>query len=323
MSRPRIACIGVGRWGINIARKLRELDQLDLIIEESQQRRAELEREFPGVEVASRLDVAFGQSIDAVAIATPAVTHYDLASSALRAGKHVFVEKPMCMTNEEAANLARLAEECGRSVMVGHLLLYQPAIAFIKRFIGEGHIGRPLSIKQTRKSLGTVRKAENVLFSLGVHDLAVLQYLVDDEPIDVSATGLCALNQSIEDEVDVAFLYAEGLRATLSLSWLSPVTERRLVVIGERGAVIYDELSQTVTHYGSFIDASGGAVRVPEAIVFEGARDPLRFEMEHLIESVSHGTQPVSNANHGATVVRLLNRIQNQLESRRSSAVHV
>jgi predicted dehydrogenase len=313
----------VGRWGVNIAKKLRELAHLDLIVEESQPRRVELEREFSGVEIASRIDAAFDRSIDAVAIATPAVTHYDLAATALRAGKHVFVEKPMCMTSEEAEALVRLANECGRSLMVGHLLLYQPAITFVKRFIEAGHIGRPLSIKQIRKSLGTVRRAENVLFSLGVHDLAVLQYLVDEEPVDVSATGLCALNESIEDEVDVAFAYAGGLRATLSLSWLSPVTERGLVVIGEQGSVVYDELSQTVTHHASFIDASAAAVRVPETIVFEGARDPLRFEMEHFIESISLGRQPLSNGEHGATVVRLLNRIQNQLESRRSSVVHV
>ncbi len=297
--------VGAGNWGKNIAKTLHELGVLSGISEVSAELRGELRKQYE-VPVVGDPEELIEIGLDAICIAAPAPVHHPLAKMFLLEGCHVFVEKPMTLSTEEAEELVELAEENDRILMVGHLLLYQPAIQFIKDYIEEGNLGQIYSFNHDRLNLGRARKVENVLWSLGVHDVAVSLFLAGQAPVRVEAIGQCRLQPQIEDDVRLTLTFPNGCTGHIHSSWLWPNTRRRLTIVGEKAMLVYDELVQTVTIHKKGINEDLSNRNDGDEIIFEGAGSPLTLELEHFIDCIANGEQPISNGKSGLDVIRVL-----------------
>lgn len=305
----RIVAIGAGAWGKNIIRNLAELDVLAGFVEPSDDRRGDFAGRYPEAVAHPDWRDALDGDYDAVAIATPTARHGQIAEAALRAGKDVFVEKPMTPSSEEAQVLVDLAEREGRILMVGHLLLYQPAVTWIRDYVASGAIGELFSIRHERLNLGRARSAENVIWDIGVHDMAVMLYLVGQKPNRVRGTGHRMLGLPVEDEVHVHLEFANGVRGNLHTSWLWPETNRRTIVRGARGMLVYDEVAQTVTHHYRWIDEQLSNHDEGSEVVFRGDGQPLRLELQHFMDRIDDRQPARSDGKSAVDVIEALERI--------------
>ncbi len=304
----KVAVIGGGNWGKNLIRTFYELGVLQAVAEANDELREGLAKQYSDITFYTSHEEVLASNIEAVAIATPVFTHFELAKQALQAGKDVFVEKPMTETEEGARVLKDLADSLGRVLMVGHMLLFQPAMSFIKQFIIDGKLGRVFAYHQTRKNLGTIRTRENALFSLGVHDVAVLDYLVGEEPMSVQSQGQQVTTKGVEDEVTLHIAYPSGVQAHLYLSWLWPYKERHLMVQGEKGALFFDELNAKVTWLKNHGNADATVTTGGAEVVFEGADKPLTLELQHFLECLETRELPRSHAEQGRRVVDIMEK---------------
>lgn len=309
-----IAVIGAGNWGRNLVRTLSGLNSLIAVAEASDALRAKLAEDYPEVDLYTDYsDLLNLDEVKAVAIATPAPTHHAVAKAFLEAGKDVFVEKPMTMTADEAEDLVKIAEDNDRILMVGHLLMYQPAIGRIKSLIEEGVIGDVFTIHQERKKLGRARNVENVLWSFGVHDVAVLLHLVGSAPTKVNAFGHSGLQPElgIEDDVYLHLDFANGVQAHLHNSWLWPENRRCLTIVGSKGVLVYNEIEQTVKLHRQSIDSKTlDITNEGEEIVHEGAKQPLEIELSHFMDCIESRETPISDGKSGLEVIRVLEKAE-------------
>lgn len=304
-----IAAIGAGAWGRNLVRTLDQLGVLRVVAESAVSLRSPLQETYPHLEMVEDAHSLLDRSdIHAVTIATPAPTHHALARAFLLAGKDVFVEKPMTLTSAEAADLVQIAEENQRILMVGHLLLYKPAIAFIRDFLAAGRLGRVFTLHQERAKHGKARAVENALWSLGVHDVAALLHLADATPSSVSASGHAGLRPEMEDDVYLHLGFEDGRMAHLHSSWLWPEDRRRLTVIGALGMLVYDEKAESVTLFHKSIDSDLMNVDLGSDVVFQGdpAFQPLAAELTDFIECVQTRRTPRSDGRQAVAVVQVL-----------------
>lgn len=303
----RIAAIGAGRWGKNIIKTLSSLEVLAAISDVSEETRESLKKQYPDLRVVADYHELIGDDkIDAVAIATPVPTHYQVSREALSAGKDVFVEKPLTLKVSEAEELVKLADQHQRILMVGHLLLYQPAIQWIKQYLDGGDLGTVYSIHQERLNLGKVRKVENTLWSLGVHDIAVINYLFGKPPVHINASGHSVLQPEIEDDQFLHMYFEDNIQAHLHTSWLWPEKRRVMTVIGSKGMLVYNELEQKVYLYKNTVDDDLTTRNEGSEVVFEGAGQPLTLEMQHFMDCVSNRAKPKSDGRSGLEVVKVL-----------------
>ena len=306
----RIAVIGAGNWGINLVRNLSQLSVLSHVVEKNSELTNQITKDFPEVQCLESYDALIEAEINAVAIATPAQSHFDIASKFLEAGKDVFIEKPMTLSSKEAENLVSIAEKHKSILMVGHMLMYQPAITSIKSFLEEGRIGKIYHIHQERLKLGRVRTAENVVWSLGVHDIAVLLYLVGSAPNKVDFSGHCGVQDEIEDDAYVHMSFENGTVAHLHSSWIWPTDSRCMRIIGSEGMLVYDEHKQCVTLHKKGIGQDLENLDQGEEVIFEGSSQPLRLEMEHFIDCIKSRKRPISDGNNGLEVIRVLEALK-------------
>ncbi|MBX7209619.1 MAG: Gfo/Idh/MocA family oxidoreductase [Verrucomicrobiaceae bacterium] len=306
-----VAVVGAGAWGKNLVSTLTKLGSLGPVAEASQGLRDKLAETYPGIELRpDYAGVLNDPAVTAVAVATPAHTHHAIAKALLEAGKDVFVEKPMTLVASESEDLVATAAKHGRILMVGHLLMYQPAIHKIKELIGQGAIGKVFTIHQQRSKLGRARAVENVLWSFGVHDVAVLLDLVGEKPCDVQVSGHCGLQAGIEDDVYLHLTFPGGVKAHLHNSWLWPDVARWLIVIGSEGMLVYSETGQKVTLHRKKIDAALANVDQGEEVVFNGSGEPLILEMKHFMECCQTRATPRSDGENGLSVVRVLEQAE-------------
>lgn len=303
----RVGVIGAGNWGQNVVRTFHGLGALAAVAEANLAAHPALAAQYPGIPLETDYRKLLEDPIPAVVIATPANSHYPIAREALLAGKDVLVEKPITLTAAEAEELVALAQARGRILMVGHLLLFQPAIQWIKGYLDRGELGQVFSLHQERLNLGRARSVENALWSLGVHDVAVLLYLMGEVPCHVEATGQRILQPEIEDDVYLHLHFPGGAKGHLHTSWLWPQKRRRLVVIGAAGMLTYDEADQTVTLSCKRITADLQSHDEGSELLFRGSGEPLRLEAEHFLQAVQTRTcSPLADGRHGAQVVRVL-----------------
>ena len=310
----KVGLIGAGGWGKNLARVLHELGALGAIAEICPQLREELSGLYPGVPLYPDHRALLETDLPAVVIATPAVTHFSLTKESLLCGKHVFVEKPLALSTAEAEELVALARKQNRILMVGHLLLYQPAIRWIKEFLDSGALGEIWSFHQERLNLGRARSVENALWSLGVHDVAVLLYLVGRVPEEVKVVGQAVLQPNVEDDVYLHLRFPGGIWAHLHASWLWPEKRRRLTIIGKAGMLVYDEVEQTITLHRKGITPQLTNRDEGAEVVFQNYGEPLKHELTHFLECVAEGKRPLTDGESAIPVVKVLEEASRQLE---------
>jgi predicted dehydrogenase len=312
----KVAVFGAGSWGRNLIRNLHEMGVLAAVAEHHADARAFLKTSYPELAMFSEPDAILADhSIQGVLIGTPSPTHYQLAKQALLAGKDVFVEKPMTLNSADAEELVQLARDNQRVLMTGHLLLFQPAVRWIKEFLDAGKLGTLYSLHQERMDLGRAQPVENVLWALGVHDIAVLLYLVGAHPARIRASGHHVLTPGVEDDVYVHMEFPSGVRANLHNSWLWPVKRRRLVVVGSQGMLVYNEVHQKVVHYQKSIDAELKNVDEGAELVFEGHGQPLRLELEHFLECMKTRATPLASGESAIEVIKALEAAASMLEN--------
>jgi predicted dehydrogenase len=320
-----VGVVGLGFWGPNLARNFDDLPgaRLAWLCDGQEDRLTRLAMRYPEARRTPRFDdLLADQALDAVVIATPVVTHADLARHALAAGKHVFVEKPLALSAGEAEELVALATERDLVLMPGHLLLYHPGVAKLKELVDAGELGHILYVYGNRQNLGQIRSDENALWSLGAHDVSVILHLVGEEPAEASARGASFLNEGVEDVVFCFLRFPSGVVAHMHLSWLDPHKMRRMTVVGDRKMAVFDdmELERKVTVYDKRpeqrADTYGEWMTRTGDIFSPRIRndEPLRLECEHFLELVRGERDAAAAARDGIAVVRTLELLQASLE---------
>jgi predicted dehydrogenase len=309
----RIAQVGLGQWGKNLARNFDQLAELAWLCDVDDERQAEAAQSYSSARVTSSFDdVLADESVEAVVVATPVPTHYELARRALEAGKHVFVEKPPAMRGVEMEELCDLAEERSLVLMPGHLLLYHPGVQKLKEIVDSGELGEVLYVYGNRQNLGTFRTNENALWSLGVHDLSVLLYLIEEEPSEVRAHGNAFLSRGVEDVVFCYLRFPSGKMAHMHLSWLDPHKIRRITVVGNERMAVFDDMERDrkITVYDNWRTRTGD-IYSPNV----DPTEPLRRECEHFLRLVAGEGAPHKAARDAIPVVRALDQLQASLET--------
>ncbi|NQT35033.1 Gfo/Idh/MocA family oxidoreductase, partial [bacterium] len=305
-----VAVIGMGYWGKNLVRNLYEIGVLKAVSDSDLSRSVTVEEKYPGVEFQQDYkSVLNDDNIQAVVIATPAVTHYEIAKQALEVGKDVFVEKPLALDVAQGEELISLAAQRHQILMVGHILNYHPAVIELKRLINKGTLGRIQYIYSNRLNIGKIRTEENILWSFAPHDISVMLGLLGEEPCEVSCNGGAYLNKDIADVTMSEFLFPSGVRAHIYVSWLHPFKEQRLVVIGsEKMAVFDDTVEDKLKIYPHKVEWKN---RIPTAIKAEAEvvsladAEPLRSECEHFLECIRERKSPLSDGYEGLKVLRV------------------
>jgi predicted dehydrogenase len=325
MEALTLGIVGLGHWGPNLARNLDDLAdaRLTWLCDREEARLERYAARFPRARPTSRFeDLLEDESLAAIAIATPVVTHFELAREALVAGKHVFVEKPLALSATLSEQLLALAEERGLVLMPGHLLLYHPGVAKLKELVATGELGRLLYVYGNRQNLGQIRRDENALWSLGAHDLSVILHLVEEEPVEAWARGESFLNPGVEDVVFCYLRFPSGVVAHMHLSWLDPHKMRRMTVVGDRKMAVFDDMElerkvtvydkgpeQSAETYGEWLTRTGD-ISIPKVANDE----PLRLECEHFLSLLRGDGDRFAAARDGLAVVRALEQLQASLE---------
>jgi len=322
-----IAQIGVGYWGPNLLRNLAgsKRCQVAAVADLSEERRAFVRSLYPAAAVGSDVDPVFADPrIDAIVVVTPAATHFDLVTRALRAGKHVLVEKPMASSVAEVEAIAAEAKKYGRVAMVGHTFLFNPAVRFLKSLIDSGELGEIRYIYSQRLNLGRIRSDVDALWNLGPHDVSIIQYLLGDpQPAAVKRTGMDFIQKGVDDVVFLNIEYPGKVLAHVHVSWLDPHKVRCLTVVGSKKMDVYDDVAEhkiAVYDKGiepkavlgermdydhsaptSFIHRSG-EVRYP-AIAWQ---EPLKAEIDHFFDCIEGKIECLTGPKHASEVVRIL-----------------
>jgi predicted dehydrogenase len=318
-----VGVAGLGHWGPNLARNFADLAELSWLCDSAPDR-VDVASRYPQARFTGDFDEMLADtSLDAVVVATPVPTHFELARRALEAGKHVLVEKPPAMTGSEMDELVSLAGERELVLMPGHLLLYHPGVRKLRDMIVDGELGDVLCVYGNRQNLGIIRSNENALWSLGVHDLSVILHLLDEEPAEARAFGRDFLTEGVEDVVFCYLRFPSGRIAHMHLSWLDPHKMRRITVVGAEKMVVFDdmELERKITvyekapwrpseRYGEWQTRTGDifSPRIP-------SDEPLKLECQEFLRLVAGEGDRVTVARDGARVVRALDMLTTSLHA--------
>lgn len=309
----RVALLGAGRWGPNLLRHLaaHPAAEVTWLVDARPERLVDASAQCPGARRSGDADAACAApDVDAVVIATPTGTHAALARRALEAGKHVLVEKPVATRLADALALDALARARGRTLMVGHVYLFHPAVVAVQRVLAEGQLGAVKALRFERTNLGPVRGDVDAAWDLAAHDLSIADAWLGRLPATVSATGAFVLSPERADAVAATLRYADGPTVHLHVGWLEPTKTRRATVVGDRALLRFEEVGgeATVRLYRRFVEGlevREGPGQPAQAVAFEPA-EPLAREVDHFLSCVQTGAAPVSDGARAARVVRVL-----------------
>ncbi len=323
----RVAVVGAGMWGINHVRVFASEPRCKLlaVCDPDPRAAARVHQLAPEVRLASWDELLGDPCIDAVVIATPAVTHADLACQALAAGKHVLVEKPLALGEVDAVRVVDAAAAAGKVLLVGHLMVYHPVVVTLRDMLVSGELGDLYYLYSRRVNLGRLRHDESALWSFGPHDLSMIDFLLREEPSSVTARGQSYLQPGVEDVVFVSLRFAGGQMAHVHLSWLDPRKERRLTLVCSRKMVelddvaadklrVYDkgyERPPEFTHWGEYLTLRDGDVHMPHVVMEE----PLAVEARHFIDCCQGLAAPRTGAASALRVIRTLSAAERSLRA--------
>ena len=314
----KICVIGAGRWGKNHIKTLHSIGCLAGIAESNEEVLMESSKNFPGVKTFSDYKKAINEDFDGFTVATPAETHFSIARQIVENKKHVLVEKPIALSVVDAKKLKELAENNKVILMVGHVLLFHPAIQKIKELIKNGKIGKLQYLYSNRLNLGTVRTEENILWSFAPHDISVFQYFIGSKPKGIFSEGGAFLQPDIHDSTLTILKYPDNIVAHIFVSWLHPFKEQRLIVIGSKGMLSFEDSSQDkqLLFYEKGIDwIRGKPIKregATEIIPYDKAM-PLTEELKYFVNSLDSGCVEIANSQNAVEVLEILEEATNKL----------
>lgn len=318
----KVAVIGAGYWGKNLVRNFHALGALGMIVDSSPSIQEKMAQDYPGIPLAAAYgDVLADPAIAGVALATPAETHGALIREALLAGKDVYVEKPLCLSENEGRELIQLAAAEKRILMVGHLLWYHPVLLKLADLVRQGELGRIRYIYSNRLNMGKLRREENVLWSFAPHDVSVIIGLLGEMPESVQAQGGNYLHHSIADVTVSLLTFASGVKAHIFVSWLHPFKEQKLVVVGDKKMAVFDDTAPWTAKLTLFPHQVEWRNSMPMAVKAEGEKvtvreeEPLRGECSHFLNCMMNRQMPYTDGVEGLRVLRVLNACQKALET--------
>jgi len=320
-NQPKIALVGCGYWGKNLCRNFHELGVLAQVVDASENGQSNARSIAPEVAVTSNFEeVLNNPEIKGIALATPAETHCDLAVQAMEKGKDVFVEKPMALTLEDAEKMQAVAFQTNKVLMVGHLLEYHPAVLKIRELIDSEELGKINYIYSNRLNFGKVRTEENALWSFAPHDVAVILRLMGQAPVEVSACGGSYLTNGIADTTLSNLRFENESRAHIFVSWLHPFKEQRLVIVGDKKMAIFNDVApfgEKLQLYPQNVEFDGPIpiLKKEDTEFVEHANtEPLREECNHFLDCIQSRNQPLTNAQSGIDVLKVLHACQQSIE---------
>lgn len=327
MEQVTLAQIGCGYWGPNLLRNFSAVKgcRVKYLADLSEERRKFVAQSFPATQAIAEIDTILNDpEVNAVVIATPAGNHFELGRRALLAGKHIFVEKPLATTVAEVDELAQLAAERKLQVMVGHTFLYNSAVRYVRKMIEGGELGDLRYIYSQRLNLGRIRSDIDALWNFAPHDIAIIQYwLGDPEPAEVTRHGMDFIQPGVQDVVFLNIKYPQKVMANIHVSWLDPQKTRKMVVVGSKKMVVYDDAAEDkIAIYDKGIDRKAvlgqnmdydkpmpaqfsyrsGDILLPQINFTE----PLRAEADHFVDCVRRNVTPLTGIDHARKVVRIL-----------------
>lgn len=320
----KISVIGAGYWGPNLIRNFYELGCLEAICDKDEAQLDKLKNKYSGVKFVKTIDEALAIS-DAVVIATSGGSHYELTKKALLANKDVFVEKPLTLNVKDGEELLRLSEEKNRILMVGHLLLYHPAVQKLREYLDKGELGDVYYFYSQRVNLGKIKQDEDALWSFGPHDISVVLYLLDKLPTKVVATGEFYLQQNIPDVVFLTLHFPDKILAHIHLSWLDPHKIRKTTIVGSKKMAVFDDMEPTekirlydkgvnyapsYQSYGESMSLRIGDIVIPKLDL----KEPLRLECSHFIKCITSRVTPLSDGRNGLMVAKVLEAASKSLK---------
>ena len=326
----KVGVIGAGYWGPNLIRNFLQLNRstVKLVADLDTDRLSYMQELYPGINTTTNYkDLLNDEEIEVIAVATPVHTHFKFASEALHAGKHVFVEKPLCASTSEATQLVALGEKQNRKLMVGHTFIYTAAVRKMKEIITSGELGEIYYISSQRLNLGLFQPDINVIWDLAPHDISIILYLLDKKPRVVHAVGKAHINPLIEDIATLTIEFDSNLIAFVQTSWLDPDKVRKMTVVGSKKMMVFDDVHPTEKikiydkgvqqpkHYDTFAEFhysyKYGDIVIPK---IEG-HEPLRTELAHFLDCIETDEIPITDGNNGVQVVRILEASQKSLQN--------
>ncbi len=315
----KICVIGGGSWGENHIKALYRMDNLGGIVENNPKRLQEIVEKYKPVKGYNRIEDALDYGYDGYVVATPAETHFEIGSILLAKKQNVLMEKPLSLFSLDSLKLVRMSEEYQSRLMVGHLMLFHPAIIKIKELIDEGKIGDLRYVYSNRLNLGKVRTEESALWSLAPHDISIFNYLVGKYPETINASGGCFLQSGIEDTVLACYSYPGNIKAHIFVSWLHPFKEHRLTVVGSKAMLVYEDSSpeKNILYYDSgfeLIDKKPVKREKPAQVILYEPSSPLDNELSYFIEHLDSEIS-VASGKSGHEVVKILEKTDECLHS--------
>jgi UDP-2-acetamido-3-amino-2,3-dideoxy-glucuronate N-acetyltransferase len=319
MHKNNVAVVGAGYWGKNLARNFHEIGALHTICDSNTALAEGYAEKYPSVVFTPHFDeVLANPEVEALAIATPAASHFSVASAALKSGKHVLVEKPLALDANEGQALVELAERVGRVLMVGHILQYHGAVIKLKELIDRGELGKVNYLCSNRLSIGKIRNEENILWSFAPHDISVILMLLGEEPARVQSTGGSYLQKEVADVTLTTMDFPSGAKAHIFVSWLHPFKEQKLIVIGDRKMAVFDDVSKDklllYPHRINWVQRLPVASKAEAEVVEFQMTEPLRQECLHFLECIENGTRPKTDGREGLRVLKVLQASQASLD---------
>lgn len=317
-----IACIGAGYWGKNLIRNFDQIGVLATICDGDTQTLQLFAEQYPNVATTTDYaSVLADDSIDAVSIATPAETHFELIRRALEAGKHVYVEKPLCLDETQAQEAIKMADRLNLTLMVGHLLWYHPMVNEVKRLVGSGELGVLRYLYSNRLNMGLLRSEENVLWSFAPHDISMILGIIGSEPEEFNAHSANHLNKHIADQAVGLMSFANGVKAHIFVSWLNPVKEQKLVVVAEKSMLVFDDTRDwefKLARYDHSVEWDGSrpvAIKAEPQYIDLPRSEPLNNECRHFVESIETASTPRTDGKEGLKVLKALNKLQQAMDA--------
>lgn len=326
-----IAVIGCGYWGPNLIRNFSALPEscnVKMVCDMKHERLIHMQRLYPGVETSTNFDDVINHpEIDAVAIATPIKTHYELARRCLLAGKHAFIEKPLAASSSQCRELIEIAQQQNLTLMVGHTFIYTPAVRYAREIVESGELGEIYYICSSRLNLGLVQKDINVAWDLAPHDLSIILFILNESPISVNCQGKCHLPNGQETVTSMSLDFPNRTFATIQSSWLDPNKIRHMTIVGSKRMLVYDDTEplekiriydkrvEAPPHYDTYAEFQFsyhyGDIKVPYIRQVE----PLKVECQHFLQCIETGDRPDSCGEEGLRVVQILEAASQSLRT--------